>query len=248
LADLRNAVTERPSSGDGGQPAAASPAPDLGPIREKIAAFERKLGSLDSVQKKLGEIETSLAAPKTDRLAETNAKALAAAHSEGVVAASLLQLVSRGAPFSNEVASLENLGVDPAKLAPLRATAASGVASVADLSDQFAALASSLEDAEAPTPETGVLDRLMRDASNLVRIRRAGDPRDADIPGRIAAIKAALARQDVAKAYDAWSQLPDAARAKAASWAAAAKARLDALAAANAIEADAVTALGKTKS
>ncbi len=245
LTDLRNVVSARPATGGDGAPSGAPqapgrPAPDLGPIREKIDAVEKKLGSLDRVQKKLAELETAVSAPKVDTLA--------AAHSEAVVAASLLQAVSRGEPFVNEVAALENFGVDPAKLAPLRATAAAGVASIGDLSDQFAALASSLEDADAPTPETGVLDRLVRDASNLVRIRRAGDPHDADVPGRIAAIKAALARQDVARAYAAWSQLPDAAKAKSASWGAAAKARTDAVAAANAIEADAVAALSKTKS
>jgi hypothetical protein len=181
-------------------------------------------------------------------LADQRAKTLSAAHSKGVVAASLVQLVSRGEPFSNEVDALENLGVDPAKLAPLRAAANTGVASVSDLADQFAALAPSLETPEAPAPDTGLLERLARDASNLVRIRRAGDPHDLDLPGRIAAIEGALARLDVAKAYAVWSQLPDAARAKSANWGAAAKARLDALTAAAAIEADAVTALGKVKS
>ena len=68
------------------------------------------------------------------------------------------------------------------------------------------------------------------------------------MPGRVAAIEGALAQLDVAKAYAAWQQLPEAAKAKSASWGAAAKARLDALAAASAIEADAVTALGKLKS
>ena len=252
LSDLRAAVAVRPvATGADGQAGAA----DLGPIEEKIDALEKKLGSLDAVQQKVGEIETSLAAPKVDAkaeqeraLADQRAKTLSAAHSKGVVAASLVQLVSRGEPFSNEVDALENLGVDPAKLAPLRAAANTGVASVSDLADQFAALAPSLETPEAPAPDTGLLERLARDASNLVRIRRAGDPHDLDLPGRIAAIEGALARLDVAKAYAVWSQLPDAARAKSANWGAAAKARLDALTAAAAIEADAVTALGKVKS
>jgi hypothetical protein len=256
LTDVRNSIAEqRLAASADGRPAEAQiqgrqlQTPELGPIREKIDAFEKKLGSLDSrVQKKLGELEVPFATPKPNPAAEQGAKALAVAQSEGVVAASLVQLVSRGEPFANEVAALENLGVDPAKLAPLRAAAASGVASIGDLSDQFAALASSLEDAAAPTPETGVIDRLVRDASNLVRVRRAGDPHDTDVPGRIAAIKAALARLDVAKAYAAWLQLPDAAKARSVAWGDAAKARLDALVAANAIAAEAVTALSKSKS
>ena len=122
LSDLRAAVATRPVA-TGGR---AGRAADLGPVEEKIDALEKKLGSLDAVQQKVGEIETSLA-PKVDAkaeqeraLADQRAKTLSAAHSKGVVAASLVQLVSRGEPFSNEVDALENLGVDPAKLAPLR--------------------------------------------------------------------------------------------------------------------------------
>jgi hypothetical protein len=252
LSDLRKAVAARPVAAAGGGQAEAT---DLGPIEDKIGTLEKKLGSLDAVQQKLGQIEAALAAPKADAkadqdraLADQRAKALSAAHSQGVVATSLMQLVSRGEPFANEFAALANLGVDPAKLAPLQAVASTGVASIADLSDQFAALAPTLETPEAPRADTGFLERLARDASNLVRIRRDGDPHDLDLPGRVAAIEGALARLDVAKAYAAWLQLPDAARTKSATWGAAAKARLDAVSAASAIEADAVAALGKTKS
>jgi hypothetical protein len=262
LDDLRAALAAHPVAAAG---AGQAEAPDFGPIEQKIGALESKLsaldavqqkvGEIDAVQQKLGELETSLATPKTDpkaeqvrALADQRAKDLSTAHSKGVVATSLVQLVSRGEPFSDEVAALANLGVDPAKLAPLSAVANAGVASIGDLADQFAALAPLLEAPEAPPPDTGILERLARDASNLVRIRRAGDPHDADLPGRIAAIEAALARLDVAKAYAVWLQLPDAAKAKSANWGAAAKARLDALSAASAIESDAIAALGKTKS
>ncbi len=241
LSGLRAAFAARPAATTG---AGQAEAPDLGPVEEKIDALEKKLGSLDAVQQKLAAIETSLAGAKAD----PRAKDMSAAHSKGVVAASLVQLVSRGEPFANDVDALENLGVDPAKLAPLRAAAATGVASISNLSDEFAGLAPSLDTPEAPAPDSSILERLARDASSLVRIRRAGDPHDTDIPGRIAAIEGALARLDVAKAYAVWLQLPDAARVKSAKWGAAAKARLDALSTASAIEADAVTALGKPKS
>lgn len=258
--ELRAAIAAHPAAVAGGQET-----PDLAPIEAKIDALEKKLsgvdavqqkaGEIDAVQQKLGAIETALAAPKVDpkaeqerAVAEQRAKDLSDAHSKGVVATSLVQLVSRGEPFANEIAALENLGVDPAKLAPLRAAAPTGVASISDLADQFAALAPSLEAPAAPSPDAGILERLAHDASNLVHIRRPGDPHDLDVPGRIAAIEAALGRLDVAKAYAAWLQLPDAAKAKSASWGAAAKTRLDAVSAASAIEADAVTALGKLKS
>ena len=243
LSEAQKALAARPvaAAADGRQAAA----PELGPIEAKIGAFEQKIKAL----------EAAVATPKVDARAQQdrenadqNARALAAAHSKGLVAASLVQLISRGEPFANEVLALENLAVDPARLGPLRAAAKTGVASVADLADQFAAVAPSLDAPEPAKQDLGLLDRLAHDAQNLVRIRRAGDPNATDIPGRVAAIENALAHFDVAKAYAVWSQLPSDAKAKSAQWGAAAKARLDALAAAGAIEADAVTALGKPKS
>lgn len=233
LRDLRQSAAGREApNGDGSQ----AEAPDLAPLQQKIDAIEEKVGAMESAM-----------APKADSDAEA-AKALSAVQSAGVVAANLMQRVGRGEPFASEVAALANLGVDPAKLAPLRVNAATGVASISDLADQFAALAPSLEAPDAPAADAGVLERLAHDASNLVHIHRAGDPHETDVPGRIAAIEGALAKLDVAKAYAAWLQLPDAAKAKSAGWGAAAKARLDATAAANAIEAEAVAALSKTKS
>ncbi|VTZ27237.1 conserved hypothetical protein [Methylocella tundrae] len=220
-------------------------APDIAPIEAKIAAFEQKVSAL----------ETKLAAPKVDIRAQQqdreaavqSARALAAVPAKGVAAISLLQLVTRGEPFAGELAVLDSLGEDPAKLAPLRAAAKTGVASVGDLADRFAALAPTL-DAPAQKHDSGILDRLAHDAANLVHIHRQGDPNDPDLPGRVAAIEKALARLDVAKAYAIWSQLPAEVKVKSAAWGEAAKARLDAVAAASAIEADAVTALGKPKS
>jgi hypothetical protein len=243
LIEAQKALAARPvaAAAAEGRPA---PAPDLGPIEAKIGAFEQKIKAL----------EAALATPKVDvraqqerENAEQSARALAATHSKGLVAASLVQLITRGEPYATELSALENLGVDPAKLAPLRATAKTGVASVADLADQFAAVVPALEAPEPAKQDLGLLDRLAHDAQNLVRIRRAGDRNAADVPGRVAAIENALAHFDVAKAYAVWSQLPNDAKAKSAQWGAAAKARLDALAAAAAIEADAVTALGNPK-
>jgi hypothetical protein len=221
-------------------------APDIAPLEAKIAAFEQKVSAL----------ETKLAAPKVDVRAQQqdreaavqSARALAAVPAKGVAAISLLQLVTRGEPFADELAALDSLGEDPAKLAPLRAAAKTGVASVGDLADRFAALAPTLDAPPAQKHDSGILDRLAHDAANLVRIHRQGDPNDPDLPGRVAAIEKALARLDVAKAYAIWSQLPAEVKVKSAAWGEAAKARLDAVAAASAIEADAVTALGKPKS
>lgn len=242
LKKLQTELAERPKAA--GETHDVS-VPDIAPLETKITTLGQKLSAL----------ETELAKPKIDvraqqdrEAATQSARALAAAPSKAVAALSLLQLVTRGEPFADELAALDSLGEDPAKLAPLRATAKTGVASVSALAEQFAALAPTLDAPPAQKQDGGILDRLARDASNLVRIRRAGDPNDPDLPGRVAALEKALARSDVAKAYAIWSELPNEAKARSAAWGEAAKARLDAVAAASAIEADAVTALGKPKS
>ncbi|ACK50509.1 conserved hypothetical protein [Methylocella silvestris BL2] len=245
---------------DGG--AAAPPPPaaaDIAPVASRVDAVASRVSDFESkiaaVQAKLGDVEAALATPKIDARAkqdqeeaESAAKALATAHSVAVVSAALSQHVAAGVPYETDVAALSNLKVDEAKLQPLQAHAKTGVSKPGDLAAGFEALAPSLEAPEPAKAESGILERLTHDALNLVRVRRQADPSDTDVPGLVAAIESALARFDVGKAYALWSQLPPDLKAKSAKWGEAAKARLDAIAAANAIEAEAMTALGKPKS
>ncbi len=220
---------------------------DLGPLQTHI----------DAVEKKLGSVEAALAAPKDDIRAQQDRENAASQIEQGaraqavaIVAESLLQRVDRGAPYQGDFAALEALGVGQAELAPLRPFAATGVTSPRQLAEQFSSLASNVAIIEEAAEDASLLNRLAREASHLVRIRRVGDvdPKDDDAPALVARIENALARLDVEEAFSVWTQLPAAAKAKSASWGEAVKARIDAVNAARSLEADAVAALGKPKS
>ncbi|PNG24585.1 COG4223 family protein [Methylocella silvestris] len=256
---LAASAAPAPSGGDAAAPPTGVAAADLAPVASKVDAVASRVGAFESkvaaFESKLGAVEAKLATPKIDARAKQDqeeadaaAKALSTAHSIAVVAAALTQHVGAGVPFEADVVALGNLNVDAARLQPLKANARTGVSKVSDLADGFAAIVPALEAPEPAKPESGILERLTHDALNLVRVRRQAEPSDTDVPGQIAAIESALARLDVVKAYALWSQLPPDLKVKSAKWGEAAKARLDAIAAANAIEADAVATLGKPKS
>jgi hypothetical protein len=102
--------------------------------------------------------------------------------------------------------------------------------------------------AEPQPKENGFLNHLVNDAERLVRVRKVGDTSGDDLSGRVARIQESLDVGAVETAYQDWNALPDAAKAKSENFGEAAKGRLDALAAARSIDADAVAALGRARS
>jgi hypothetical protein len=223
----------------------APPAPDLGPLEARIGTLEQKLAPLES----------ALAAPKADLRPQHRADAAAGetsrAQAIAIVAESLLLKLDSGGQFSGELAALENLGVAPASLAPLRAASESTVSSEPQLTARFATLVPGIiesESARQASADESFLDRVTRHAKGLVHIRRVGDTQAAGVQGFVERIEKALAEHDLKAAYQAWNELPSPGKTVSESWGEAAKARLDALNAARSIESEAVAVLGKPKS
>jgi hypothetical protein len=250
LDKLEQAIAARPAqtAAQGSSTDAPEP-PDLGPIQKRLDAIEQKASAL----------EAQLAAPKANVRAQEpreNVKAepqsqgqsAAQGHSVAIVAGSLLGKIQRGAPFATDLSALETLGVGAGELAPLRPHAAAGVASERTLTEQFAPLISPILASEPPKEHESFIDELTRGASKLVHIHRDDGTGGEDLQGLVDKIESAIAQHDIEDAFALWSKLPDAAKAKSQSWGEAAKARLDALAAARAIEADAVAIVAKPKS
>jgi hypothetical protein len=244
-ADAQKAIASQPAA----QEPASGPAPaipDLGPLEARIGTLEQKLAPLES----------ALAAPKADLRAQPSREKAEAgqgssAQAIAIVAESLLRKLDSGGQFSGELAALENLGVPQASLAPLRAASESTVSSEPQLTARFATLVPGIiesESAKQASEDESFLDRVTRHAKGLVHIRRVGDTEAAGVQGFVERIEKALAEHDLEAAYKTWKQLPGAATTQSESWGEAAKARLDALNAARAIEADAVAVLGKPKS
>ncbi len=222
---------------------------DLAPLESRVSALEGKLAALGSEIGGLAEKldaekgQVSAAASRVSQSATARADSAALA----ILSANLLHKVEAGAPYKTELDALAGLGFDKAKLAPLEDAAASGVATPAALAKQFAGLKPAMLASEPQPPEHGFFDHLVKGAERLVRVEKIGE-RGNDLAGRIARIEAALSTGAVDEAYRQWTDLPDAARAKSSSFGAAAKARIEASAAAREINGEAMAALAKARS
>lgn len=211
---------------------------DLGPLAARLEAIEQQLEQDRTSFRSSGSgAETAGAAAE---IARTQATA--------IVAGRLVQEVERGDAYQHELNALFALGVDEAKLAPLRNFADTGVASLRRLADEFARVAPAILATERKGGEDSVVERLKGYASRLVQIERAGDLDSTDLHGLVARIKFALAHDHVGEAYALWNELPEGAKTSSESFGTPAKARLDTLDAARSIEAGAVAALSKPKS
>ena len=201
----------------------------LAPLRTRVAALEQ------SVKAAHETLAQNTATDRTARLA--------------VSAAALRDAVMTGAPYAAELQAAKALGGDEKALAPLARFASSGVPGKAALARELSALMPALLQAAGTQKATGsFLDRLQTNASKLVRIEPVAAPQG-DTPSEVLArIEVNAAKADIDGALTDLAKLPDAARAPAQGWIAKAKARQQALTAAQQFAAAAARALGKPAS
>jgi hypothetical protein len=230
--------------------AAAGAAPDLSPLTQQISTLQEKLVALTS---QVGNLSSKVDAQKTQVAATQHlVTQTAAAHADdtavAIISGSLMRKVEAGLPYADDLSALESRGIGKAQLAGLTAAATTGVATPSALSKQFAADTDAIL-STAPAPKAhGFFDRLMKDAEGLVHVRKIGDATGDSLAAHVARIQNALDAGSIETAYQQWSDLPDAAKDKSRAFGAAAKLRLDVIAAARAIEAEALAGLGKAKS
>lgn len=242
--DAQNADARTPPEEAGGA-SQAQPA-DLGPIEARLASLEQKLTSIE--QTPGGQKAQTRAEPGRE---SSEAKQSSRAQAVAVVAESLLRKLESGGQFSGEMTALEGLGVAQNSLAQLRAVPGFSVVSEHQLAAQFKALAPKMVASESAGQAGGhetFLDELARTAKGLVHIHRTGDAGGSGVENLATRIETALGEHDLEAAVNAWQELPAPAKEVSQGWGQAAKARLDALQAARAIEADAIASIGKPKS
>ncbi len=210
----------------------------LSELEQKVVAATQKLTALDAQPK--------LDVAATDR---KTASALASADAAAsiVLAQALVRAVDSGRPFTQELNALVATGTSAERVKGLRETAATGVATSQSLADSFMPLAGPILAGADTKPTGSLLDRLTQGAASLVKIRPAGDSSGDGPLAVIGRIEAALARGDVPAALNARAQLPGPAKATTEAWAAKAQARVDAMALAGDIAADATRRLGQAK-
>lgn len=230
---------------DAAQQARAGLAP-LAPLPGAVAALDQRLGADEQ------KLQALASQPKVDAAAleKRTGTAVAAADSAArvVMAKALVQAIDAGRPYKPELAALAASGADQSRLGPLEAHAASGVPTAPALADSFSGLAGSILAGTDTSKDGSLWDRLARGAGKLVRIRPVGEASGDDPPSIVARMEAALARGDVAGALAAREHLPEKAKAATEAWAKDARARVEALAAADGLVNEATERLARPRS
>jgi hypothetical protein len=199
---------------------------------------------LSAVTARIDRIEAQLAPQKSEtRVAPEKPSARDNPAAVAIIAQSLGDKLARGAPFPTELAGLERLGVEPAKLAALKAVVNGGPTDSA-LADAFEAVRSKVLTAAAP-PEAdgGIGDRFEAHLRRLVQVRKLNETAGDDPQALAARIEADNRRGDVSGALAAFAKLPEPSRQAASAWASAAEARRAAEAALQTIRETAVAQL-----
>ncbi len=174
---------------------------------------------------RVDKIEAALAAPKSEtRAAPEKPSASDNAAAIAVVAEVLGQKLASGAPIDEELGALERLGVEPARLAALKAVV-NGAPTGHALAASFDAVAPKVLAATSHADHGGIVDRFLAHIRGLVQVHDLKETAGNDPAALISQIVAACRRDDVSGALAAFEKLPEAARQPAVGWAAQAGAR-----------------------
>jgi|HubBroStandDraft_6_1064221.scaffolds.fasta_scaffold96528_2 hypothetical protein len=189
-------------------PAAAASAPEISALA----------GRLDKV-------EAALTAPKTEtRVAPDKPAPGDNPAAVAIVAEALRDKLAAGIPFASELAALQSLGVQPERLAPLKALADGGPTDRA-LAASFDAVAPKVLAAASRPEGGGVVDRFLAHLRGLVQVRVLSETPGDDPAALVSQIEAESRRGDVSGALAAFGKLPEPARQAASGWAAEAGAK-----------------------
>jgi hypothetical protein len=232
---------------------------DVDAARGEIPGLQARLARLESgppqavaadlsaVTARIDRIEAQLAAPKSEtRVAPEKPSAGDNSAAVAIVAESLGDKLAHGAPFPTELAGLERLGVEPAKLAALKAVV-DGAPTDSALADAFEAVRSKVLAAAAPTEaDGGIVDRFLARLRRLVQVRDLNETTGDDPQALASRIEAGSRRGDVSGALAAFAKLPEPSRQAASGWASAAEARRAAEAAVQSIRETAVAQLAES--
>lgn len=238
--DVATAVTQAREQVDAAVKAVAdlkaSMASTPGVSRSDIDALDKRIAALEGTAQSTKADISKISSKSSDN---SNATRLA------LSAAALRDAVTSGAPFTNELGAVRQLGGDDKSLAPLTPFAATGVPSAAALANELRALLPAMEKpANASAPQGGFFERLQANAARLVRIRPINAPAGNDPAAVLSRLEADSAKADIAAALADLDRLDAATRAPAQDWIGKARARQAALDAARNYAAETARVLG----
>jgi hypothetical protein len=156
----------------------------------------------------------------------------------------LREAVVSGGPYSAELTSAKNTGLDGSKVNALEPFANAGIPTNAMLAREMSALLPKLEQAaDGDIPQdTGFMERLQTNAGKLVRIHPVGDPSGDDASAVLTRIRTKAAHNDAGGIVSELPKLAPKARELTNDWSRKLAARDSALAAAHDLARDAVAA------
>ncbi|MBO6554721.1 MAG: hypothetical protein JJ926_17680 [Roseitalea sp.] len=185
---------------------------DVGTVRDSVQGMETTVSDgLAALAARIDANEAALSEAQ-DRLAEGGADSTVVARA--IAAAGLKSAIDRGSAFATELEAYASVAGEDETVAQLRDFAASGVPTVTQLSDGFAAVANRIVATGQGLDENASLgDRLMSSARSLVQVRPVGEA-EGDTPGAIAArVETRLKDGNLEGALAEWETLPDPAKA-----------------------------------
>ncbi len=220
IAEVEGALAAVSANGDQVSPEIQSMVESL---QSDLAAQTGNLATLQgTVVEQIASLEEKLAGMAEQIESRSSGANVAAA----IASAGLKSAIDRGGSFMTELEAYASVAGDGEIVETLRNYAASGVATISQLSDQFPAVHNRIiAVGDGLDENAGVADRLMASARSLVQVRTVGDV-EGDSPDQIAArIEARLKDSDLAAALVEWENLPDAAKEASADFAESLRAR-----------------------
>jgi len=228
----------------------ASPGDTTAANEGNVTALQSKL---DTLEQKLVQIDGVLSQPKSAARAPQEPEAKqeaqdAKAPALAIIAETLVQKVSRGTPFQDELSALENLGLDKQKTDALKPFATKGIVAKEALSKQLSALTPALYKADETTDTGSIYERWLHHAARLVRIQKVGDETGTNLSSRITRVQDALAHDDLDRALKEYSAFPEPVKAASADWGKTLEASAKAVATAKAVSTETLSRLTRLKS
>lgn len=224
VADMETNISVGAAGEGAGLEALANRIADLETITPQVTG---EAPNIDALQAEVASVESGLSALQTElsaqmaglaeQIASTEDKLAGGSTSANVAgaiaSAGLKSAIDRGGSFMAELETYASVAGDAETVAELRNYAASGVATISQLSDQFPSIHNRIiAVGEGLAEDAGVADRLMASARSLVQVRTVGDVEGESSDQIAARIEARLKESDLAAALSEWESLPDPAK------------------------------------
>ncbi|MEP1516596.1 MAG: phage tail protein [Nitratireductor sp.] len=191
--------------------------PQLDALNDRIAALDAALVKANEAAasatangaanaEKLAAIETEIAAlsERVDAQAANPKIALA------IAAAGLKSAIDRGVPFMTELETYAAVAPDTPEIAALRALAATGVPTRAQIERELGDAANRMIAAAAPADaDAGFFERLLASLQSLVKVRPIGEVEGEGAGPTVARMESAIRAGDYEKAIAEFATLPD---------------------------------------